>query len=369
MAPTHTCDAIYIIKTKNSSIVSNSLALALSFADVESFQISNVKGLIWTTTLGLSSYQRLIYRDDSIAIYRYVCSIVETNSLFEIPHSPDYVFCSFKDYRSFLKSTISNISSTSGFNLYSCFLSKGYDSVACASLMKSLGGGLTLSIESSRSGLDDSGVKIAEILELENKVFTPKKRNQELVNGERIYTYSADDIDASKFCLGYGLEDECLEVQCGLIKDSVVLTGFHGDKIWDINTQPSKDMRRGDSSGSSLGEYRIRSGFVHVPVPMIGALRHNNLYDISNSPSMKPWSIGTNYDRPIARRLSEEQGVPREYFGIKKSAVSSCHAPLTDDLKNLFFGSNINFYSKLLNKKLGALNENGCSSPATTTPR
>ncbi|MEH8244884.1 hypothetical protein Q7I21_02510 [Aeromonas veronii] len=348
ISPTHTCEAIYIIKTKSSTITSNSLALALSFSSVNNFKLSNVGGLIWTTTQGLNSYQRLVYRDESISIHRFVCCIVNTNSLLEIPHHPDYSFTSFKNYRSFLKRSILDIRETSRLHSYTCFLSKGYDSVACASLMKSLGGGLTMSIESSRSGIDDSGSEIAIALGLKNAVFTPKKRNQELINGERIYTYSLNDIDASKFCLGYGLEDECLEVETDLISGSVVLTGFHGDKIWDINTLPSKDIKRGDSSGSSLGEYRLRSGFVHIPVPMIGSLKHDELYEMSNSSAMKAWSIGGNYDRPIARRLAEEQGVPRESFGIRKSAVSSCHSPLSDILKNTFFESNIKFYTNIL---------------------
>jgi hypothetical protein len=37
---------------------------------------------------------------------------------------------------------------------------------------------------------------------------------------------------------------------------------------------------------------------------------------------MKPWSVGNNYDRPIARRIIEEAGVDRRAFGMRKMASS-----------------------------------------------
>ena len=37
---------------------------------------------------------------------------------------------------------------------------------------------------------------------------------------------------------------------------------------------------------------------------------------------MTPWCIGTDYDRPIARRIAEEAGVPREWFGQNKAMMS-----------------------------------------------
>jgi hypothetical protein len=36
---------------------------------------------------------------------------------------------------------------------------------------------------------------------------------------------------------------------------------------------------------------------------------------------MDPWRVGTNYDRPVPRRILEESGIPRDMFGQKKSAT------------------------------------------------
>lgn len=37
---------------------------------------------------------------------------------------------------------------------------------------------------------------------------------------------------------------------------------------------------------------------------------------------MRPWSVGGSYDRPIARRVGEEAGIPRHLFGTLKKNTS-----------------------------------------------
>ena len=72
-----------------------------------------------------------------------------------------------------------------------------------------------------------------------------------------------------------------------------------------------------------MEEFRLRVGFVHLPVPTIGALMTPELRRISRSQAMKPWVVSPNYDRPIPRRMAEEAGVPREWFGQNKKAVGA----------------------------------------------
>jgi hypothetical protein len=38
---------------------------------------------------------------------------------------------------------------------------------------------------------------------------------------------------------------------------------------------------------------------------------------------MHPWRVGGRYDRPIARRIAEEGGIPRQAFGQRKSAAAT----------------------------------------------
>jgi hypothetical protein len=81
-------------------------------------------------------------------------------------------------------------------------------------------------------------------------------------------------------------------------------------------------MARGDLSGASLGEFRRRVDFIHLPLPFVGALRHSDLHAIANSPELAPYSIGGGYDRPLPRRIAEEAGIARSAFGMAKKATA-----------------------------------------------
>ena len=59
-----------------------------------------------------------------------------------------------------------------------------------------------------------------------------------------------------------------------------------------------------------------------MPIPFIGALRKPEIIAISRSAEMVSYSVGGIYDRPLARRLLEEAGVPRHLFGQRKRAMA-----------------------------------------------
>lgn len=120
------------------------------------------------------------------------------------------------------------------------------------------------------------------------------------------------------------------------LRGRVFLSGFHGDKIWGRdNPYPNANLMRGDPSGGALAEFRLHVGFLHCPVPFLGARSARSLRDISRSDTMKQWDVGGDYTRPICRRIVEEAGVPRSVFGQKKSYASrwfaSEPAPLSND--------------------------------------
>ncbi len=56
---------------------------------------------------------------------------------------------------------------------------------------------------------------------------------------------------------------------------------------------------------------------------------------------MAPWKLNNSYDRPIARRIAEQNGVPREYFGQQKMAsvveFPPPNIPITDRLRQEYF--------------------------------
>jgi hypothetical protein len=187
--------------------------------------------------------------------------------------------------------------------------SSGYDSTACLVLARELGCDRAVTLTTARGGEDDSGAEIAALLGVELQSF------------ERIARTTPEQM-AEFVATGMGGEDVIYSAFGSAVAGSVLLTGFHGDKIWSRDAKPNAVLARGDISGSSMGEFRLRTGFVHLPVPFIGALRHADIAAIGKSPEMAPWGVGGSYDRPIPRRIAEEAGVPRSKFGMTKKAAS-----------------------------------------------
>jgi hypothetical protein len=108
--------------------------------------------------------------------------------------------------------------------------------------------------------------------------------------------------------------------------------------MWGFNQQPGTDMKRTNlaNTGSGLSEYRLRTGFMHVPVPVFGFNAAQSIRAIGRSEAMQPWRLGTSYDRPIPRRIAEEAGVPRMAFGVKKAHVATIALNLQQIAPDLF---------------------------------
>ncbi|MGH6950867.1 MAG: hypothetical protein ACREH4_08345, partial [Vitreimonas sp.] len=105
---------------------------------------------------------------------------------------------------------------------------------------------------------------------------------------------------------------------------TLLFTGHKGDTMWDIDGRPVGSWSL-DPGGATMQSFRLRTDFVHFPPAFFGRARHKKVIEISRSEEMKPWSVGANYDRPIPRRIVEEAGVPRDWFGMKKRAVSAMY--------------------------------------------
>ena len=93
--------------------------------------------------------------------------------------------------------------------------------------------------------------------------------------------------------------------------------------MWDPSREYVSDqIKRSDPSGASLLEFRLASGFQHLPLPFAGCLNHADIAEISNAAEMAPWRLGGDYDRPIPRRIIETAGVPRGLFAGRKKAAA-----------------------------------------------
>jgi hypothetical protein len=196
-------------------------------------------------------------------------------------------------------------------------ISQGYDSPACAALAREAGCREAVTHTHARRAFgvvdSDSGEEIAKALDM---TITATDR--------RAYLQREELVTPEAEFFSHGLEgaDVNYLAFAPQIRHRVLFTGCHGDTMWEKRKVPSDVIKRGDLDGGSLGEYRRRMDFIHLPLPYVGALRHRDVVTISNMPEMAPYSLGGEYDRPIARRILEEAGVPRGAFGQAKKATT-----------------------------------------------
>jgi hypothetical protein len=122
---------------------------------------------------------------------------------------------------------------------------------------------------------------------------------------------------------------------------TVWFTGHAGDAVWGRASSPALmagHLTRSAQSGSSLIEARLQTGVIDCSVPYLFARNMRSIAAISDSPAMKPWQLDNDYDRPIPRRILEERGVPRRWFGYgKKAVVHDLESPVGEELRALFF--------------------------------
>jgi len=228
----------------------------------------------------------------------------------------------FSDYTSYvehLRQTISLVAANAAAPgrrrpyrlLATC--SSGYDSPACAALARRSGCEEVITFDVGRSGAPDEGSLIAECLGMRtSRIARP------------LHTHDLGDAELEFLSTGMHGEDVIFAAASRHLEGRALLTGFHGSGMWDvdIDVEATDGLSSRDASGRSMAEFRLARDFVHVPVPFIGAQRLSDVAAITHTPEMEPYTLRNWYDKPIARRIVEEAGVPRELFGQSKQAVS-----------------------------------------------
>jgi hypothetical protein len=188
--------------------------------------------------------------------------------------------------------------------------SSGYDSSTVTVLAHQAGCESVVCVDHDRQGDDDSGEPLARVLGM--KVISIKSHDWRKADLPEVAFLASDSHGGDVFFKG---AEAALE-------GTVLFTGFHGDKMWDKHPKDvSENIVRGDQSGLSLAEYRLRAGFIHCPVPFWGVRQIRDMCAVSRSPELEPWDVPGDYSRPICRRIVEEAGVPRDMFGITKKAT------------------------------------------------
>lgn len=231
--------------------------------------------------------------------------------------TPRRDFSTFEKYRSFLTTSIAEVAANGEaparrhrWRLLGT-LSSGYDSTAISALARPHGLTEVVTFDRTRSGADDSGKAAADVLGLK----------AHSVSRETWRTAQSPEIP---FIASYSAAGDIIfkGAEAHLV-GRVLLTGYHGDKVWDKHTKDLTDqIVRGDSSGLALTEYRLWVGFLNCPVAFWGVRQIREINALSNSSEMKPWDVSGDYSRPICRRIAEEAGVPRAAFGTRKRFIT-----------------------------------------------
>jgi hypothetical protein len=321
-SPSHTLEPLYTLRTRESLLVSNSLVFLLCRAgDAPQPASLRYQVLLAATTNGLHGYPRFLPTSSGrrIRVYNYCnLSVGPSLDVMEAPKPAAPSFARFDDYRGFLADTIGamlrNARDARRSVAYAPIvtLSAGFDSPACAVFARENGCREAVTFVRGRGEPDgstgDSGIPIAACLGM-----TPVALDR------TDYLGLSGHPEAEFFGSPSGA---MLSPIAERLEARVVFTGFQG-AVWNRRLDRGYDrLVRTDPSGNAMGEFRLRVGWIHLPVPFIGSTSYLSINRISRSAEMRPWRRGGPYDKPIPARISESAGIDRSLFGQKKRAVA-----------------------------------------------
>lgn len=314
-----TVDRLQSVDTGEASWISNSLPCLLagvggSLDPTYAGYFTDLKSI----SRGLSLYVPVLHTSAGPVRLTYYHNLVWDGArLVETPKPAGAKpFGTFAAYRGFLTEAIGrladNMDAPGRAESYRMLgtISSGYDSATAAALARPFGLTDAISFGSASSGEPDSGEIIADVLGVRLTILA--RHAWRTASFAEVPFVSADAKG----------EDVYFKGAETLLARRVLLTGFHGDRVWDRSARTDADLVRGDQSGLSLTEYRLWAGFLHCPLPFVGARQAASIRALSRSRELAPWHRGAYYSRPICRRILEEAGVPRDAFGRWKKSVS-----------------------------------------------
>ena len=326
-----TVDYLYYDEDGPNVRVSNSLPLLLAFIhdtldpwypDYPSICDSIMDGINGycrniPTTKGMM--RRVTYRNLDVSMK----SIYESEK-----RMPPPLEC-FQDYQDYLRNNYALIAANARDGARNqpmeiCSTqSTGYDTTAVNSIARSQGIDKVFTVSQAKSNTylahhdagkvpDDNGEEICKSLGLKS-IRLNRSAFKEHFDDEYLF-----------YCVLHHNQDANLkDIAKHIPKISLLLTGTYGS-IWDTEKCFSNrvvlnsELRRSDLSTHGMSEFRLVVGFIQVPFPYIGARRMQDILKITDSSEMNSWRLGNSYDRPIARRIAENAGVPRYLFGQSK---------------------------------------------------
>jgi hypothetical protein len=325
VAPTHMLERIHAIRVADTMWVSNSLVFLLAASGEQlDDRYPFYHFDLMTNMRGYLRYRPSIRTRSGreLRVFFHANVVIDSNlNIRTEPKALPPAFRAYDDYVGYLRDIVrrvgENAADAARTPRYAplATISSGYDSPACALLAKEIGCVDAATFGQARPGYaeeDDSGSEIADVLGLTVHQF------------DRTSYRGLDTLPEAEFlAYGAGGEEVVFAPLEQLLPGRLLFTGYLGDAVWNrVTAHVNTELLMLYPGGSSLSEFRLRTGFIHFPVPTAGYIRHPSVYAVSNSTSMERWTLGNDYDRPIPRRLLEEAGVPRSAFGRTKKAIT-----------------------------------------------
>ena len=320
----HTCEGIYLCRpsaTDETLFVANSITALLEATDQTLVAGVDYVNRFIKLAEGLPFSPIRIPTSGAPIEFRYFenLAIDVAGRVSVVAKARERPFASYEDYVARLESATTSLFANAPSYAPVIALSNGYDSTAMAVVAARAGLRQALTFATVRparaneADTSDSGTTTAAHLGIDAKVI------------DRVSYLTRDDLPEAEFLATGGPgEDVANSAMEPELHKRILVTGDVGAALYRYGRPKRSDLWRLDLSGSSMTEFRLRTDFIFVPLPVFGMTEIPSLQDITLSESMKPWSVGGYYDRPIARRIAEQAGgLPRGSFAAVKHAATA----------------------------------------------
>lgn len=322
----HMAERLYTVSVGDKLFVSNSFTFLLTQAEqkLDIHYPNYFFDFLYYHQCGIRITKKPIRLQGGRYAYRHDCCNILVKpdlTITRIEKNPSDPPGDYGDYVAFLERTIKAICKNAmhpdrrqTFRPVTT-ISQGYDSTAVSALAGRAGCREAVTFLKSVSDdgyVDDCGTAIAGYLDLQTTEY------------ERLDFNKLPGLPTAEFYLNPFGVTEALAVMEDQFSGSLLMTGMFGDYVWSTNRQSGLPLLQ-EPNTDFLNptviwtEFRLRAGFIHLPAAACGAIHRPAIQRITRSKEMAPWSVGGDYDRPIARRIVEEAGVPRDLFGQHKS--------------------------------------------------
>lgn len=351
-----TTDYLYYLDEPARFSISNSLPALLAHLDDElQIAFDGYVEINRSIQDGIHDYQTSIpTRRGAVQRIMWWNLRLDADSIQLMAKSPPPRFLTFDDYNAYLgdttKSVLENARHTSRKQPLAIFStqSRGYDSTAVNALAAPHGiDRVFTSPESKEKSTfyrrrrtptpSDDGTDIGRTLGFECTHIARR-------------SFESGVIDEHYYWAGHDNNQDfnMLDIQQHIERPTMLLTGQLGETWYMPKIAGPRFPKMNNDAlfcwsqvGHGLGEIRLATRFIQAAIPFIGACNRPDIFRITESDEMAPWTLNTEYDRPIPRRIAEEAGVPREMFGQIKLAsivhLPTPNVPVTPALRTEFF--------------------------------